>query len=191
MSTIELKVISSLEKCLHSDRIEDKKEKKEFFMFKNERLSFQIAFFNSEVEMRFSHYPVRCGGALAKYATVRRVVNVPVAFPCRPGDDKGVYIKKEPGLYPDLLQPLHYNNAISSPYNQLQAVWVDIELPEEVDAVTFGGLVFMHLTEIPDDGSSFEIECYGLHILVDKFVDRRVESAVVTKLPCEETQETE
>ena len=68
---------------------------------------------------------------------------------------------------------------------------LDIELPEEVDAVTFGGLVFMHLTEIPDDGSSFEIECYGLHILVDKFVDRRVESAVVTKLPCEETQETE
>ena len=68
---------------------------------------------------------------------------------------------------------------------------LDIELPEEVDAVTFGGLVFRHLTEIPDDGSSFEIECYGLHILVDKFVDRRVESAVVTKLPCEETQETE
>lgn len=68
---------------------------------------------------------------------------------------------------------------------------LDIELPEEIDAVTFGGLVFRHLTEIPDDGSSFEVECYGLHILVDKFVDRRVESAVVTKLPCEETQENQ
>lgn len=134
MSTIEIKVISSLEKCLYSDRLEDKKEKKEFYMFKNERLSFQIAFFNSEKEIRFPHYPVRCGGALAKYATVRRVVNVPVAFPYRPGDENGVYIKKEPGLYPDLLQPLHYNNAISSPYDQLHAVWVDIELPENFAA---------------------------------------------------------
>ena len=138
MAILELKVISSLEKCLHSDKIEDKPEKKEFFMFKNERLSFQIAFFNSEIEARVSHFPIKCEGALAKYAKVRRVVNVPVMFPCRFGDDGGAYIKKEAGLYPDLLQPLHYGNRVSTPYGQLHAVWVDIELPEDFCAGEYG-----------------------------------------------------
>jgi len=55
---------------------------------------------------------------------------------------------------------------------------------------TLGGLVFSRLTEIPEDGSHPEVECFGLHIRVEELSDRRVEWAVIRKLePAEETEE--
>ena len=48
---------------------------------------------------------------------------------------------------------------------------------EEYD--TFGGLVFGLLGTIPSDGSTPELEEYGLIIKVKKIKDRRLESAVV------------
>ena len=83
MPNLELKIISSLEKCLWNEKLGDKKEKKEFFIFKNERLSFQIAYYNSAVEPRVPHCPVKVEGSASEYATLRQVVSVPVMFPCR------------------------------------------------------------------------------------------------------------
>lgn len=55
---------------------------------------------------------------------------------------------------------------------------------------TLGGLVFSRLTEIPEDGSHPEVECFGLHIRVEELSDRRVEWAVIRKLePAGETEE--
>lgn len=51
-------------------------------------------------------------------------------------------------------------------------------LPED-DYETFGGLVFGLLGNVPCDGSTPEIEEYGLNIKVKKIKDRRLESAVV------------
>lgn len=40
------------------------------------------------------------------------------------------------------------------------------------------------LSEIPDDGAaSIEVRACGLHIKVERVEDRRIESAIVTKLP--------
>lgn len=55
-----------------------------------------------------------------------------------------------------------------------------IELPEEITANTFSGLAMSCLTELPEEGTSFEVECCGLHIKVLSFNDRRVESAEVS-----------
>ncbi len=65
---------------------------------------------------------------------------------------------------------------------------LDIELDEDVEAMTFGGLVVSRLSKIPEDGSCFEVECCGLHIKVESFAERRVESAVVTKIPDSEQE---
>lgn len=51
-------------------------------------------------------------------------------------------------------------------------------LPED-EYDTFGGLVFGLLGNIPCDGSTPELEEYGLNIKVTKIKDRRLESAVV------------
>ncbi|NLM74865.1 MAG: HlyC/CorC family transporter [Clostridiaceae bacterium] len=56
---------------------------------------------------------------------------------------------------------------------------LNVSLPYD-DYDTFGGLVFGVLGNIPDDGSTPELEEYGLVIKVTKIKDRRLVSAVVT-----------
>lgn len=55
-----------------------------------------------------------------------------------------------------------------------------VELPEDEEFDTLGGLVFAQLDMIPEDGSHPEVEAYGLHIRVEELSDRRVEWATVT-----------
>ncbi len=58
-----------------------------------------------------------------------------------------------------------------------------VDFPEEEESETLGGLVFAQLSVIPEDGSHPEVDAHGLHIRVEELSDRRVEWALVTKLP--------
>ena len=70
---------------------------------------------------------------------------------------------------------------------ELLAEELDIDLPEDEEYDTLGGLVFSQLTAIPEDGSKLEVDAAGLHIQVVELTDRRVEWALVSKLvPAEE-----
>ena len=60
-----------------------------------------------------------------------------------------------------------------------------VNLPESMEYDTVAGLVFSHLTVIPEDGAQPEIDCCGLHIKVEKLADRRIEEALVSLLPKE------
>ena len=60
---------------------------------------------------------------------------------------------------------------------------LDIELPLEEDYDTLGGLIFSQFTIIPEDGAQPELDCHGLHIVVERIEDHRVEKALVSKLP--------
>ena len=68
---------------------------------------------------------------------------------------------------------------------------LSVELPLDEDYDTFGGLIFSQFTIIPEDGSQPEVDCHGLHIVVEKKEDHRVEKALVTKLPEESEDEAE
>lgn len=66
---------------------------------------------------------------------------------------------------------------------------IGFELPEDADFSTLGGMIMNELSEIPDDGTaSIEVETCGLHIKVERVEDRRIESAIVTKLPVSEDE---
>ncbi len=53
-----------------------------------------------------------------------------------------------------------------------------VKLPvEEYD--TIGGLIFAQMDTIPEDGSTFEIEAYGLAMKIVKIEDRRIERVLV------------
>lgn len=67
---------------------------------------------------------------------------------------------------------------------------LDITFPEEEEFDTLGGLVFAQLSVIPADGAQLELDAYGLHIQVLNFTDRRVERALVSKLPPQEEEST-
>ena len=60
---------------------------------------------------------------------------------------------------------------------------LDMEFPEDVESDTLGGLVFAQLSAIPQDGSQVEVDTCGLHIKVLELTDRRVEWALVSKIP--------
>ena len=60
---------------------------------------------------------------------------------------------------------------------------LDVVPPEEPDFDTLAGLVFSCLDLIPEDGEKPEVEKYGLHVKVEKIAERRVVSALVSKLP--------
>lgn len=130
MSKIQMRILSSLERCYLDERIENKAPKNSFLMFQNETLSFQVAYTNEEIE-KIAYLPVKLSGELAPYATAREVVSLPVAFPMARVFDDGKYERTEPGLYPDLLRPIHYNGKIPVPEGQLHALWIDITLPSD------------------------------------------------------------
>lgn len=60
---------------------------------------------------------------------------------------------------------------------------LDMELPQEEEYDTFGGLIFSQFSVIPEDGSQPVAETCGLHIQVEQIEDHRVEWALVSKLP--------
>jgi len=131
MISVQMKMVSSLEKCFFNDTIESKTEKTTFLMFRNERLSFQVIYRTDHPERKLVRWaPVCVDGALAPYAKLRLVTNVLNMYPTFNCEPDGEFIKTEPGAYPDLLRPLIYPNAVSLPNNQTHSIWVDIELPE-------------------------------------------------------------
>ena len=66
-----------------------------------------------------------------------------------------------------------------------------IELPEDEEYDTLGGLVFSRLSVIPEEGSRPQVDALGLHIEVQEIAERRVVRALVSKLPEEAEAEAE
>ncbi len=60
---------------------------------------------------------------------------------------------------------------------------LDMEIPEDEDYDTVGGMIFSCLHTIPADGSQFDVQINGLDIHVEKIEDRRIEEALIRKLP--------
>ena len=132
MISLQMKMVSSMEKCFYNDTLESKPEKNRFVMFRNERLAFQVMYradASDEGNNIRRWNPVKLGGALAKYATVRLVSNVLNMYPTYTENPGGEFITTEPGAYPDLIRPLVYPNAISLPHAQTHALWIEVELP--------------------------------------------------------------
>ena len=67
---------------------------------------------------------------------------------------------------------------------------LDIELPEDEDYDTVGGMVLSCLRTIPADGSRPTVQVNGLELQAEKIEDHRIRSVLVRKLP-EKTEESE
>ena len=66
-----------------------------------------------------------------------------------------------------------------------------IELEENEDYDTIGGMVMSTLEQIPEDGTELDVRINGLDIHVTKIENRRIESAIVRRLPKEEASAAE
>ena len=97
-----------------------------------------------------------------------------------------IYDEFDPKEEPEITQ-LSENRWRVSGAAELETVAeaLDVELPEDEEYDTLGGLVFSCLTEIPADGERPVVECFGLRISVEEIAERRVEWAIVEKLESE------
>ena len=57
-----------------------------------------------------------------------------------------------------------------------------IDIPDDRDYGTVGGMVFSCLHEIPEDGQTFTVEIHGLRITVTKVEDKRIAQAEIEKI---------
>ena len=101
-----------------------------------------------------------------------------------------IYDEFDPKEEPEIT-PLGENRWRVSGAAELETIAeaLEIELPEDEEYDTLGGLVFSQLTEIPADGEHPVVECFGLRVSVEEIADRRVEWAIVEKLAGSEPDE--
>ena len=100
MLSLQMKMVSSLEKCFLDDPVESKTEKNRFIMFANEKLSFQVMYRAEILDEGIATYlgDLKLDGSLTPYAKVRLVANVPNPFPTYNVSPGGEFIRTEPGL---------------------------------------------------------------------------------------------
>lgn len=67
---------------------------------------------------------------------------------------------------------------------------LDMELPEDEDYDTVGGMLLSCLRTIPEDGSRPMVQIHGLELQAEKVEDHRIRSVLVRKLP-DDTEEQE
>ena len=79
MLSLQMKMVSSLEKCFLDDAMDSKTEKNRFVMFANEKLAFQVMYHADVIDEGIATYSgdLAVSGALAPYAEIRQVANVP------------------------------------------------------------------------------------------------------------------
>lgn len=120
---LDTRLVSSLDKVFLDEAPE---EAKDLYLegFENEVQSFQIAYCNTEGDVR-AYIQAAVESPIADHVTLRRVGHVPVRFTTFPDSDDN-YLRNKPGLYPDVLKPI-IPHSLRAWLNQWDTLWIDIE----------------------------------------------------------------
>ncbi|MBR4910145.1 MAG: DUF4091 domain-containing protein [Clostridia bacterium] len=152
--TLKVKFISALEKCRLNEDFNSKKEQKKISLLKNEHQSVQLLMRESSGVATRIISKVRVVSDLAGFITVRNVEQVYVPMAVGKGCGDGNYIATEPGLFPDLLTPLRYDNSAIIPPDQLRCLWIDIKPDEGAQ----GGVYPLKIELYSEDGGELYAE---------------------------------
>ncbi len=166
---LQTKFISSLEKCFIDQKPEFFREVKKLRMYKNEKAAVQFLAYITDEAYVFEHsaecpddairpktalyndrdseltrsvrhvYRLETDGDFAKYATMRRVENVPNYIPVPMTDYAAKsmndgYLRTTAGLYPDVLTDLLYGGSVTVINQVLNTLWIDFSDTEELPA---------------------------------------------------------
>ncbi len=137
--TVELKVLSSLEKCFPDEDLSSHPAQSSFTGFREQRISFQLAMYKRAPLNRYrgGFLSVRFSGPLADYVKVRMVTCMGTQFPCHFNECDDNYLRTTPGLYPELLRPLHYRGRFILLSEQPQCLWIDVLPPADFPAGSY------------------------------------------------------
>ena len=125
---LNTKLVSSMEKGFLDSPIEQFEALHTLSALRNERVFFQL-FHTSDGDAPQRMMPqLRVSGSLSALVTARTVEQVPVVMPVYEGQTDDNYLRTTPGLYPDVLQPLHYGAGMSVRRTQVHAGWFELAL---------------------------------------------------------------
>ena len=129
------KIVSSLEKAFIDEAIDKFEALERLSVLRGERFSLQLLYTYEPDENEFFQRLVepKFEGPLAKYITLHNVQNLPVVYPLVHTANKDNYLRTAPGIYPDLLEPLHYGSQFRVRYATLESLWIEINLPEDAE----------------------------------------------------------
>jgi hypothetical protein len=134
--TVQLKLVSSLEKVFPEQAPLEYPEQAPLTGMTNETLSFQAAF-SAKADNPWQRplVTLQVDSPLKEYIRLRRIVCVPVGLAAFSDADDN-YLRKQPGLYPDLLSPVEHSRLRL--YDGIwQSVWVDVASQTGLPAGTF------------------------------------------------------
>ena len=126
---MQVKIISSLEKCFLDEKITDKKEIEKSSCLKNEVFRFGICYCD-EVQ---SFARLTVNSPLKDYINVRRVAHIPVQKAAEDHLRDDYYLRYDAGLYPDLLLPLGKLDRLPIS-RDLQSLFVEVSLDGKLEA---------------------------------------------------------
>ena len=127
---LKTKLISSLEKVFIDAELDTYPALSSLSVLSNERFSFQLIYVDEGPDYTLPLRPfadLTLSGSLAKYATVKDVRNIPVDRPINPEKHDAQYLRKAPGIYPDLLTPLRYGGKVVIGRDKLRSIWIELE----------------------------------------------------------------
>ncbi len=125
MFQLHTRLTSSLEKGFLDQMPEQFPLLRRATMLRNQHYAFQLLY-RLDADNHAYRFQIEVESALAPYITLRTVEQVPVLMPCYHGKVDDNYLRTTPGLYPDFLQPIHYNNALFAVRDQLRSLWVSV-----------------------------------------------------------------
>ncbi len=128
---LKAKIVSSLEKAFADEGIDKFNSLERLTALRGERISFQILHIDEHGTREHKLGEFKLDGALAEYATARTVMNVPVMKPLYPETKCDNFLRKTPGMYPDVLTPMHNGGALTVHADAASAIWVEINIPKE------------------------------------------------------------
>ena len=127
---MDIKIVSCVEKVFPDGRGTDAPVP-HLSALRGECVSFQIAFCAGEEDERYFWPEVE--SPLKDCITVRRVESVPARIPRTMENSDENYLSLEAGMYPDLLVELK-GKAVLGPHLQWRSLWVEIEVPKDMEA---------------------------------------------------------
>ena len=128
---------SSLEKPFADSKIGEYPKLEKISVLKGERLNLQFLYIyeregNEEIYTRRA-LPI-LEGKLKEYATIRRVMHIPVTLPFHAAGYDDNMLRVKPGLFPDVLDNLYYEGKTPLSESELFSLWIEIDVPKDFEA---------------------------------------------------------
>lgn len=128
---LKVKPVSSLEKCFLDENIDKKREISALSALCGETLSFQIAYYNKRSDNpNDTLCYLNVSSPISSLVKISKIESVPVRFTTYASCTDTNYLRKTPGLYPDLMIPTDADYELHIPELHLGSLWVDIEIPK-------------------------------------------------------------